>query len=777
LPIDAKLVFQAETKTVLELLGHPGRFFYIPPYQRDYSWDKPKIDRLAADVMDGLRDSAERSGVLSFIGAVIVVHDTEGQLVHPVVQPQLPSAVFVIIDGQQRCTTLALWSVVLCSAISSRLAAIEKAKAVEGFEQVIAKAQRLSAELERVIHENLYGPDPDLSWYPRIIRSPDDQWSTRSGEALYSSPIASALSQASRWARRSERAEFEYELPSLPDSELKRYRVVSSALRRLDQLTENFLKGKYPSESDADLTDQSPISVLDSRNLQEMVFGAALANADVVRLNDLIGPGGGRAAKHAGALLRLVALAEYLLRRVAITHIAAKAESYAFDMFDSLNTTGEPLTAYETFRPRVIKSVGLSAFRVSRHAEVLRLLDQSLPASGPEKEKSTAQFLIHAALYEDGTRLSKKRGKQRDWIQAAWERAAQQPDGGLGLLWGMNSVAEVSRMFEAPREQVQVMGGQQTQLALEYLGDTKHEMAIPLLSAYWSGVASAAPGALRDSWMNGFRRLVRACFAFSVLWRGARGGTAGIDDAYRRIMRGDSHLEIEAMNRLNRTTKDPDTQCRAISSAFKRLLGEHSLDDAAKWAVSAASHPMGASQIEVAKVLLGAASEDVITCSEHVGIVKLGLRDTCPQLRADAPWWADAYELEHVAPQRPSSVSDWDRSIYAIESNVHFLGNLTLLPKWVNCGIQNGNWGKKRLIYRMLAASTADELNAVCREGLDLQQVVGSQRTHDEILSAGRHLPATKALGQVATWDFEFIRKRSENIAQIAFARLYPWLG
>lgn len=775
--IDAKSVFQAETKTVLELLGQPGKFFYIPPYQRDYSWDKPKIDRLVADVLDGLRESANAPGVLSFLGAVIVVHDTEGELVHPAIQPQLPASVFVIIDGQQRCTTLALWSVVLCSALSSHLAALERAKGTEGFEQVVAKAQRLNAELERVIHENLYGTQPEFSWYPRIIRSPDDQWSTRSGEAIYDSPVASALSQASVWARSAERGDFKYQLPELPDTEVKRYRVVASALQRLDTLTKNFLKGKYPTESEVDVAQQAPLSVLDSRHLQEMVFGAPLKEDDLQRYSDRTGEGGGRASKPAAALLGLAALSEYLLRRVALTHIAAKAESYAFDMFDSLNTTGEPLTAYETFRPRVIKSVGLPLFRGSLHADLLRSLDQSLPASGPDKEKSTAQFLIHCALFEDGTRLLKKRSNQRDWIQRAWDKAAQNPDSGLGMLKGMHSVAEVSRMFDAPREHMQVMAGQREQLALEYLADTKHEIAIPLLACYWRGVGDSSSAALREQWTSGYRRLVRACFAFSVLWRAARGGTAGIDDAYRRIMRGDANLGIPSLNRISILGAEPEERIAAISAAFKKLLGEHSLTDATKWAADTASHPMGSTQIEVAKVLLGAAAEDALPCNKQKGLVRSGLLDTCPQLRADAPWWADAYELEHVAPQRPSADSDWDEAIYRVHDQVHLLGNLTLLPKWVNSGIQNGKWGKKRLIYRMLGASTAEELEVICREGLDVERVFGSQRTHSEILAAGRHLPATRALFEVPSWDLEFIRLRSENVAQMAFARLFPWLG
>lgn len=243
------------------------------------------------------------------------------------------------------------------------------------------------------------------------------------------------------------------------------------------------------------------------------------------------------------------------------------------------------------------------------------------------------------------------------------------------------------------------------------------------------------------------------------------------------MMRGDVGLGITPLHRVAVVDSDPEARADEISAAFKKLLGEHALNDASKWIASTAVHPMGATQIEIAKVLLGAASEDALPDDDQKGMVRLGLLDTCPQLRADAPWWADGYELEHVAPQKPLADSDWDADIYQVQDQVHLLGNLTLLPKWVNCGIQNGNWSQKRLVYRMLGAATSEELELICRDGLDLERVVGSQRTRTEILAAGRHLPATRALFEVPSWDLEFIRRRSENIAQMAFARLYPWLG
>ena len=53
-------------------------------------------------------------------------------------------------------------------------------------------------------------------------------------------------------------------------------------------------------------------------------------------------------------LIRITLFSYYLLKSVVLTRVETDDEDYAFDIFDSLNTTGAPLTAIETFKPRVI---------------------------------------------------------------------------------------------------------------------------------------------------------------------------------------------------------------------------------------------------------------------------------------------------------------------------------------------------------------------------------------------------------------------------------------
>ena len=57
---------------------------------------------------------------------------------------------------------------------------------------------------------------------------------------------------------------------------------------------------------------------------------------------------------------RILILAYYFLHRVALTKVHGSSEYFAFEVFESLNTSGETLNAYETLKPLVIKDLDLN---------------------------------------------------------------------------------------------------------------------------------------------------------------------------------------------------------------------------------------------------------------------------------------------------------------------------------------------------------------------------------------------------------------------------------
>ena len=109
-------------------------------------------------------------------------------------------------------------------------------------------------------------------------------------------------------------------------------------------------------------------------------------------------------------LLRSIIFARYLNYHVAMTIVTAGNEDDAFDMFEALNTTGEPLTAFETFKPKVIEKETLSEYENSSSYESINQIEEYLDRNrkADVRQRATSELLVSFALAESGYRLQKK---------------------------------------------------------------------------------------------------------------------------------------------------------------------------------------------------------------------------------------------------------------------------------------------------------------------------------------------------------------------------------
>lgn len=85
--------------TVQELLGGE-RQFEVPLYQRAYSWSEPQLAQLWRDVLGVCADRRLRPGTTHFLGSLVL---SPSPSLHPTGVQR-----WVVVDGQQRLTTLAL---------------------------------------------------------------------------------------------------------------------------------------------------------------------------------------------------------------------------------------------------------------------------------------------------------------------------------------------------------------------------------------------------------------------------------------------------------------------------------------------------------------------------------------------------------------------------------------------------------------------------------------------------------------------------------------------
>lgn len=91
---------KANENNVLRLISGPDKKFIIPVYQRPYSWKKKNCEQLLKD----LKDVYERGHKSHFLGSLVYVSENSGSCEE-----------FIIIDGQQRITTVSLLLLAICN--------------------------------------------------------------------------------------------------------------------------------------------------------------------------------------------------------------------------------------------------------------------------------------------------------------------------------------------------------------------------------------------------------------------------------------------------------------------------------------------------------------------------------------------------------------------------------------------------------------------------------------------------------------------------------------
>ena len=91
--------FKINTLNYMDLIGN-GKIFSLPPYQRDYSWSEANWEDLWNDILRMTTDTPERH----FMGTLFFQEQRERE--------------FVVIDGQQRLTTLNLFGLAVINKLN-----------------------------------------------------------------------------------------------------------------------------------------------------------------------------------------------------------------------------------------------------------------------------------------------------------------------------------------------------------------------------------------------------------------------------------------------------------------------------------------------------------------------------------------------------------------------------------------------------------------------------------------------------------------------------------
>ncbi|MBV5328529.1 MAG: DUF262 domain-containing protein, partial [Chlorobium sp.] len=209
--IDISKAFGTPAEPIGDFFQRPGVGYYIPLYQREYSWTKENIDQLMEDVICGVDALLSNDDAIHFMGTVILVKENNPtDNIRPIDRRALPSTINNVIDGQQRISSIALLACILYQLIYN--IQIKLPKSEEKFDELREEAENKLATLKEMFSVDIRRGNPKRK--PIIVRGSVDGWTFDGPDKLnYRSEVSSFLAAFSRAVE-----EVDPVFPAKPDS-------------------------------------------------------------------------------------------------------------------------------------------------------------------------------------------------------------------------------------------------------------------------------------------------------------------------------------------------------------------------------------------------------------------------------------------------------------------------------------------------------------------------------------------------------------------------------
>ncbi|QDJ49341.1 DUF262 domain-containing protein [Bordetella hinzii] len=779
--------FKHDAASLFDFFSQSGRGFYVPYYQRNYSWDEENATKLIEDIFSSIKRTLTKPENSIFLGTVILHDEKNVQTGIHSDTPNLLTKVANVVDGQQRITSIAMLACVLAEQISQT---VPRLNALAGSAAEFDKlATELTDELPNIrrffsVEITKTGAQPALK--PKIIRAGDvtanpvsDQW-TLNGDInnFYRSNTSSFISKFIAGVS----------IDTIPTDE--RVGSVLSVFR--ETISEEV------QAADAVLASGllSANGVADGSLCNFMAYPPTLSNIGSLSQDE-------QSVYYGGMLL--LAVCSFLKNSCHFVVIECPDLSLAFDMFQSLNATGTPLTAFEVFKPQIVKAWG-SGYSTAIKPQVDRIEKVfETESNSSDKEELTDKVIVSSALVFNGMERSRRFSEERDWLTDTLESslAAGVPtQKSVDFVTSIADQAEYFLAFVKPRKSpknsntfglcthLMAMGLTQQQadraaLCVFYLKDAGHQFAHAVLSVFYSKLLrSQSIAANKTRAAAEFVAVCEATAAFFTLYMGAHQGRFP-DSDYRALFQATAG-NISFANGVSNQT------AAFVKTAFRQALEHQKIYDASNavaarqmW-VELAKENAWYSRKAVCRFALFASAHDAAPDlrAGNEGLFTNGMPNSADLLNCRA-WHMTSYEvIEHVATRdQPSTIkfpAHFDAAVYPGNySIVDKLGNLTLLSGQVNSSIYS-EWPDKVFYYWNLTtpgSTAAGPTGAALAGTLGIGSVPPALST---LVAASDYLPHLAPLafrGQSGLhWDAAFIAKRSEHLCQRVFDKLDAWL-
>jgi len=774
-----------------ELLAKPGTCFYIPAFQRAFAWEDDQIERIFEDLVHGIHSVCGEDGAngstVTFMGTIVCFQDNlPFKLVHPFFDNDFPSKIQVVIDGQQRLTMAAMLSIIMHDLLRTTRFKFKKS---EDGERPVLEKLRLKAidDLRKLlINEEVSG---DQQYYPKIIRGDVDIWSVNPRKCKYLSPVSSLISQYIAFIdQHGEKKKFTYkgngnfkkmyDLTKKLTHELVFENRISDQkfelpFERLPNIIDIFSeKGSVVLQNLFSITAPSDF-FKEARDNFEQEVDDNKKNILKKELNNQLG------------IARALLIYAYFLRRVKLVQIVTTSDEYAYRIFDSLNTTGDPLTAFETFKPEVIHAVGGSEkYHNSEEQKIIEEISKyldNLPKT--QQTNQTKDFLVQFALSDDGRKLSRDLSIQRRYLMDRYKRNKNKE-----FIQSMLHLLHVFQAFNAKPDDISAtpffsflsdpnyIGDQEhaqwaseARFCLSFIISSKHKICASLLSRFYSIALE-----LEDR-VNSHLELCKAICAtaaFFAIWRISRPDTDNIDAHHRRIMRDSNTARSNTLN-FRRTGNQPNFI--QLNNEFIRLLTtDHvrSILDSDSWSKLSVNMPIYENEKSVAKFIL--------LLDAYHPCISVAPAPNEHYIFSEHLWRHKAHSsLEHIKSQ-----SSADHGTPEENDKIHSIGNLTLLPVSANSYIGDADPRKKKLFYELLVSQSSEiyqtNVTKITQDPVKISELESSTEPLRKILGNMRLPFIQQIIDQISKHDdfnFDAISERGDYILSNAWNILQKWIG
>ena len=734
------------------------------------------------DIYDGVMRIPKNPDYLRFIGTVILYQVKDPRTGTHYDYPGLLSNIFNVIDGQQRISTIAVICCVLHKELSDRTKKINNTvwHTTTGLRKLVNSIENAQFSLEEFYSIEVKKADVHPLRKPIIVRAlservnpATDQWTLNGKpQEFYQSNVASLIAT--------------YISKNIIDSDnlsnLKLKENISEIKQWIDRAanSEDFPKAEELLE-------------LEGRGLKDF----ADPNIELQKMKEE----NQAYYELACGSIRLLAFVNFFVNRTYLTCIQCPSEDLAFDMFQSLNATGTPLTAIEVFKPLVFNSYP-DDFGKSETKEFFDEVDSLFDdmRNTADKEKATNEILMQLALIHHGSELGKRFSAQRNWLFTEYGECELVEQKESFVKWIANICAywknvsskrkpnRNSKDFFLVRHLIELgmtpSDADNAALCVFFLKDAGHNMAHYLLALFYGKLLRAGTTQEKKIASAEFLKVARACAAFYVFWQGTVTGYP--DDVYRGLFNQSKEANLSNKNGFN------NQDAGFVIGYFREELetrGVFDRDDGVKsrslWLENSTTK-LGYAKRAVCRFALFLASNDraPIMTKGHEGKTKLG-KDNFNRLLTCTKWYSEELEvIEHIScrdkPQPPYQYKPHPSDgVYPGDySVVDRIGNLTLWSRKANSSTYS-EWPDKCLYYACLTTLTPTD-------PVDIEEL----KTKLDVIEAPPGLPDIvdrTYLPHLAPivlcglkgvqWDKDLIDRRSHDMCSAIYRILEQWLS